>query len=355
MKKHRVAVIGLGGMGIAHLKTLQEYFASEVFVVAGVDPRKKARDMVKREFGIDETYADVHDLVKRSTFDYAVVATPSDTHYPIVRQLAGHCDAILLEKPLAHTAADCRKIRTLAKKWRGKFYVDLEARTDRGLAKTKEIVAAGKIGTPRVAWFKEFRCPFLKKPDRWIQQQERSGGALVDKCVHYFDLFGWYFDAKPVSVTATGGRDVVRRLHGAPYTVMDNALASVEYAGSKRATVILCMFIDKPIDGGSELGIIGEKGMAVYAFEGQAVRWTDASGRVRTYRFKLPDRIAKVSHRGMLYTQHKGILADLAGKHTDIAGVDAAYWATLTALAGERSAATGRLVKLSELHRKTKG
>ena len=111
------------------------------------------------------------------------------------------------------------------------------------------------------------------------------------------------------------------------------------------------MFIEKPIDGSLELGIVGEEGMAVFDYERSRVRVSDAKGlNVCEHRLSPPPEIAKVSHRGMLYYQYKNVLDDLDGKLTQIAGADAAYWATLTAIAGEISAAEKRTVPIRELH-----
>ena len=52
----------------------------------------------------------------------------------------------------------------------------------------KRLIDEGQVGTPYLIWCKEFRGPFLPKVDNWIQDSRRSGGALVDKNCHHFDL-----------------------------------------------------------------------------------------------------------------------------------------------------------------------
>jgi len=334
MKRLRVAVIGLGNMGRAHARTLVEHFPRRAEVVAAADPRREARRLA-RGLGIPGVFADARTLVHAVDFDEAVVATPSDRHCECLREVMTKARVILCEKPMAHTAADCRRTMRLVRAFKGRVFFDLELRTDAGFRAMKRLIDRGRLGTPRLAWCKEFRGPFLEKPDRWIQRQERSGGALVDKCVHYFDLFGWPLGARPTRVSATGGRDVHTRLYGAPYTVMDSAVATIDYEGSKRASMILCMFARKPVDGGMEVGVIGEEGMAVYPFDRMLVRAGDWTGRTRTIRVRVPKRIAKVSHRGLLYYQHRSVLDALNGRCRDAASAEDAYWATITAIAGE--------------------
>ena len=348
MKKLRTVIVGLGGMGMGQLQILTKELPDRFEVVAGVDPRQEARQQAMKDHGVPQTFPDAAEMIKACDFDLAAITAPEFQHWPVMREVGKKARIILCEKPLAHSLADCRAMRKFAATFKGRIYFDLELRFDPAMRALKRTIAEGRLGEPRVAWAKEFRCPFLCKPTRWIQQQEFSGGVLPEKNVHHFDAFSHLFGAKPLAVSAFGGRDVVKRLYDAPYTVMDNAVVNVEYEGSRRAALTLCMFMDKPL-GGHEIGVIGDKGMALWA-DGK-LRLSDRHGReVSTMEFH-DDEASWSSHGGLVYQTYKNLLADLEKRPTPIARIDDIYWATLTGLAGEISAAEGRIVKLSELHR----
>lgn len=76
--------------------------------------------------------------------------------------------------------------------------------------KVKSLVDAGDIGRPRMVWTREFRGPFQPKSQNWIQDKRHSGGILVDKNCHQFDLMNWWAGVRPVRVAAFGANAVMR-------------------------------------------------------------------------------------------------------------------------------------------------
>jgi len=145
--------------------------------------------------------------------------------------------------------------------------VELAAKHDRVVAinhelrysgyfgKIKELIAAGEIGEPQLVWCKEFRGPFLKKVGDWIQDARYSGGCLVDKNCHHFDLLNWYVSSRPTKVCGFGGNDVVRVLNNA-HEVVDHAAVSFEYENGVRGSLVVCMFAPRAGEH-LELGVIG--------------------------------------------------------------------------------------------------
>ena len=70
---------------------------------------------------------------------------------------------------------------------------------------------------------------------------EWTGGTLVEKCSHFFDLMRRILRAEPTRVMATGAQDV-NHLESAD--VIDNAFVLVDFEGGRRACLELCMFAE---------------------------------------------------------------------------------------------------------------
>src|SRR2546423_1479412 len=116
-----------------------------------------------------------------------------------------------------------------------------ELRYSKYFGKIKELVDGVEIGEVQLVWCKEFRGPFLKKVGDWIQDERLSGGTLVDKNCHHFDLMNWWVGARPKRVCGFGGNDVVHVVKN-QYEVIDHASVSFEYENGVRGTLDLCMF-----------------------------------------------------------------------------------------------------------------
>ncbi|PWR23645.1 Gfo/Idh/MocA family protein [Zavarzinia compransoris] len=105
----RVAVIGCGQMGRNHLRCYARLPGA--VIVGGVDPLAANRDAAAAAFGIP-VFAQVDDL---PAVDAVSIVTPSVTHVALAEELIGKGIHCLIEKPLALTAAEGRRIAALGK------------------------------------------------------------------------------------------------------------------------------------------------------------------------------------------------------------------------------------------------
>ncbi|WP_054842747.1 Gfo/Idh/MocA family oxidoreductase [Vulcanisaeta distributa] len=94
----KVLVIGIGSMGLNHVKVLtqlkREGLVSEVYA-ADVD---KQRLEMARAQGADLVFTDYHDAIKHRP-DLGIIAVPTTLHYQIAGELINHMD-LLIEKPI---------------------------------------------------------------------------------------------------------------------------------------------------------------------------------------------------------------------------------------------------------------
>lgn len=89
--------------------------------------------------------------------------------------------------------------------------------------------------------------PFLRKVGDWNRFTKRTGGTLVEKCCHHFDLMRLILDAEPVRFLASGGQDVNHKTEtydGQPSDILDNAYVLIDFDNGARALLELCMFAE---------------------------------------------------------------------------------------------------------------
>ena len=156
---------------------------------------------------------------------------------------------VLVEKPLCTTVADCRSaVDAAAAGPAGRVvWMGLEYRYMPPTQRLMQEVEAGTVGNVQMVSIREHRFPFLHKVGNWNRFNRNTGGTLVEKCCHYFDLMNLVIGRRPVRVMASGGQAVNHldeTYDGERPDILDHAYVVVEYDGGVRAVLDLCMFAE---------------------------------------------------------------------------------------------------------------
>ena len=109
------------------------------------------------------------------------------------------------------------------------------------IARLIDEVAAGAVGIPKMISIREHRFPFLEKVGDWNRFSENTGGTLVEKCCHFFDLMVQIMPGRPVRVMASGAQDVNHLdevYDGRVPDILDNAFVIVDFDDGARASSI---------------------------------------------------------------------------------------------------------------------
>lgn len=252
MRQLRFGVIGTGMMGVEHVCTINAIGARDgsAVVVATSDPTDDPRRWgVEASGGSAEAYSDHLELLARDDVDAVVVASPNFTHHDVLADVFRlRPDVhVLCEKPLCTTVADARAVVDAAATHRGVVWVGMEYRFMAPVAHLAAAVHAGDVGVPRMVAIREHRYPFLPKVGDWNRFSRYTGGTLVEKCCHFFDLMALLAGAEPVRVFASGGQDVNHldeRYGGEVPDIIDNAYCVVDFANGVRGMLDLCMFAE---------------------------------------------------------------------------------------------------------------
>lgn len=348
----RYGVVGTGMMGIEHLQNLKAVPGAVVTAVA--DPHPDSLALAATLVDGAATFADHRALLDAGVCDAVVVASPNMTHVDIVLDVLSADQHLLVEKPLCTTVADCRRVLAAAEAHTGVAWVGLEYRYMPPVARLVEEVQAGTVGRLRMLALREHRFPFLPKVGDWNRFNENTGGTLVEKCCHFFDLMNLLCDGEPVRVLASGGQDVNHldeSYGGRVPDVLDNAYVIVEYDGGARAMLDLCMFAEATTNM-EELVAVGDEGK-VEAFlpssQLRVGRREDGWFATRTETV-VDDRIAyEGHHHGASYLEHLDFLAAVRTGAPALVSLEDGLWSVAVGVAAHRSIDEDRPVTLDEV------
>ncbi len=358
----RYGIVGTGMMGLEHLRSLSALPGAEVVAVADPDGDSLARAV---EVAGPEVaaFGDAGDLVEAGGVDVVVVASPNHTHRGVLEHIWGRPVHVLVEKPMATTMEDACAVARRATQHGGIVWVGLEYRYMPAIAALLAEVRGGAVGRVRMVAVREHRFPFLVKVGNWNRFNRYTGGTLVEKCCHFFDLMNALVGARPVRVFASGGQDVnhlEERYDGTRPDVLDNAFAVLEYPGGVRASLDLCMFAE-----GSrfeqELSVVGDRGKVEALLPGfmeaargrrpELVVGSRGEGWPVETREVGPDASVGYEgfHHGSTYLEHLALRRAIVTGERPTVSVEDGLWSVAAGLAAQQSIAEGRGVELSEL------
>ena len=347
----RYGIIGTGMMGGEHITNLAHI--ADAQVVALADPVHSSLERGRACVGhAVDTYDDHRALLQRDDLDAVVIASPNFTHAALLHDVFATDLAVMVEKPMCTTVADCLDVRARAQGRSAMTWVGLEYRYIPTVASLLDQLASGVCGTTRMVSIREHRFPFLVKVGDWNRFTANTGGTLVEKCCHFFDLMRLVAGADPVRVMASGRQDVNHLdevYDGRVPDIIDNAFVIVDFANGVRGALDLSMFAE----GGrfeQEITVVGDRAKLETVVPGHAV-WVgprDPSG-VREIDAPTPEDVSYSGfHHGSSFVEHLRFIECLrAGRPAEVT-VDDGLWSVLMGAAAHRSIDEGRVVDVAE-------
>lgn len=239
----RYGLIGAGMMGQEHIRNVGLLEGARVTAIA--DPDEAMRTQAAHLAGPGcRAFAGHRQMLSDDAVDALIVASPNHTHVDVLKDVMATDKPILVEKPLCSTVADSREIIRLAGGRTAPVWVAMEYRYMPPMQRLLEEIGRGTAGTPRMISIREHRFPFLQKVGDWNRSARNTGGTMVEKCCHFFDLMRLLSRSEAVRVYASGGADVNAADGGTDPDVLDNAFVIVDFANGMRAMLDLCMFAE---------------------------------------------------------------------------------------------------------------
>ncbi len=353
----RYGLVGTGMMGVEHIQNVR--VTPGVEIVALADPVATSLDWAKTALGGDanpQIYASSAELAKAG-IDAVIVASPNHTHRDVLEPLFDAGLNILCEKPLATTVEDARWIVERAAQSPGIFWTAMEYRYMPPAAAFTEQVHGGRIGNLRMLSIREHRFPFLAKVGDWNRFAANTGGTMVEKCCHFFDLMRLIVRSEAVRVYCSGAMDVNHldeRYDGRTPDIIDNSYTTVDFANGVRAMLDLSMFAEGA-ENQEEIAAVGDAARLECLIPTGDLVYSPRTGFMqpkaveRTHIGVDPVALAAGHHYGSTYYEHQKFCAAVKGEGPVEVTAHDGMMAVAIGAAAEISAREKRVVEMAEL------
>ena len=356
-------LIGCGMMGHEHIQNINLLENGQVSVV--YDPVPEQAQAAAALAGGAHIASTLEDLLAYEALDALVIVSPNYLHADQLARIAEiNPLPVLCEKPLYTDPADAAAIASLAASYPAPFWVAMEYRYMPPVAALIE-QAQTVTGGIKMLTIREHRFPFLEKIGDWNRFNAKSGGTLVEKCCHFFDLMRLVLNDEPVRVMASAGQGhnhLDETYNGQPSDIWDHGYVIVDFAKGARAMLELCMFAEGARYQ-EEISAIGPLAKIEAHVPGPGRFWPDHLGDAPVPQVIIsprdpkgpqllevpvdPNLLAAGDHNGSTFYQHQRFNAALRGLGpVEVTASDGAK-AVAMGLAAQESARTGQAVTLT--------
>lgn len=360
-------VIGTGTIGQEHMRVASMLGRAQVRGIFDRSPhsaRVASEEFVRHSSEKPVIFDDLDAAIDDPDADAFIICTPNFSHLAVLQAVMRSGKPILLEKPMATTLEDAATIVKLARAHPAPIRLGLQYRFKSIYVEAAhELSQRRSIGNLKTLRIAEYRPPFLDKVDQWNKFAEYSGGTLIEKCCHYFDLMNRFSGSRPKRVFAVGGQDVNFldfEKDGRKSDILDNAVVIVEYDNGVRANFELNMFSPNFHE---ELAACGDLGRFTASEVFDVMQTEQSSSRVkvelseggaaRDASVAYPKRIEESGHHGATYYEHAAFLDAIAGLPNMAATPEEGFWSIVVGAAADRSLAIGQPVDVTELLKDT--
>ena len=202
---YRVGIIGTGENARDHGRACQQVERAEL--VAICDISEEALNQYGDEFGVKQRYTRLDEMLAREELDIVIVSTWGVYHAEVSNTVArsGKVRAILVEKPISTTAAECEEMIAIARENGVLLAEGFKWRHDPQHLRIKGIIDAGRIGAV-MSVQSTFSSPLVRLASarNWRYDRKRGGGSVFDTAGYIIHFARCVIGAEPHRVYAVG-------------------------------------------------------------------------------------------------------------------------------------------------------
>jgi predicted dehydrogenase len=208
MKRYALAGCGVRGISM-YARPIVKYYGDVAELVALCDNNRARADACNRYCDSDTpVFQSFDEMLREKRPDVVIITTPDWTHHDlIIRTLEAGSD-VITEKPMTIDDEKCRAILETEARTGQRVTVAFNYRYSPQHQQIKRLIVEGAIGDVLSVDF-HWPLDYIHGADffrRWHRRIENSGGLLVHKSTHHFDLINWWLDSEPEEVFASGRR-----------------------------------------------------------------------------------------------------------------------------------------------------
>lgn len=214
-RKRRFAIVGTGGRAGMFIQALTTTYRDSCELVALCDLSQTRMNWHNQQIQSRAGVAPVptyhaerfDEMIAATHPDTVIVTTPDATHHLYInRAMELGCD-VITEKPMTTDAEKARSIFDTIERTGKKLRVTFNYRYAPAFTRFRELLMQGVVGRPLLVDFSWLLDTYHGADyfRRWHREKQNSGGLLVHKATHHFDLVNWWIDSYPDEVFAFGG------------------------------------------------------------------------------------------------------------------------------------------------------
>jgi predicted dehydrogenase len=213
-QKRRYSLVGTGGRAVMFVDALADVHREHCCLASMCDMSQVRMDYYNRYLGDKHNHVSVptfkperfEEMIETSRPDVVIVCTTDVTHHEyILRAMDAGCD-VICEKPMTVDAAKLQSIHDAMQRTGKSLRITFNLRYWPLASKVRELIVQGEIGRPMAVDFSyvmdtSHGADYFR---RWHREKDKSGGLLVHKATHHFDLVNWWVNGRPRTVYAVG-------------------------------------------------------------------------------------------------------------------------------------------------------
>ncbi len=214
-----MGVVGIGRWGPNLLRNFHNHRTSVVAMVAERDDRRRAQ--IAELYPDVQVVADADLVIEAAGIDAVAIATPTRTHYPLVRQALLADKHVLVEKPLTDDLATAIELEKIAEERGRVLLVGHVFIYNPGVEAVKQYLDGGDLGKPY----------YISMVRTNLGPIRKDVNASWDLASHDISIANYWLDARPLSASATGGTWINPGIPDAVFATLeypDNVLVSLE-------------------------------------------------------------------------------------------------------------------------------
>lgn len=208
--RRRYAVIGTGARAGMYLHALTRTFADtgQLVAVCEPNPHRATYHLEQLQVQLPRYGPDrLEEMIATEGVDRVIITAPDHAHADLVARAMRAGADVVVEKPLTTTADGVRTVLAATAETGRDLVMTFNYRYAPRNSALREVIASGRIGQVLSVHF-EWVLNTSHGADyfrRWHREKQSSGGLLVHKASHHFDLVNWWIGDTPARVFASGG------------------------------------------------------------------------------------------------------------------------------------------------------
>ena len=212
-ERKRYAIVGTGSRAGMYVDAVTGLYSEQAELVGLCDLSQVRMDwhnrgLQGRGLPLSPTYQanDFERMIDETNPDTVIVTTVDAWHHEYIARALDHGCDVISEKPLTTTLDRLHKIDEAIKRSGKSLRVTFNYRYAPAYARFRELIRDGAVGRPLAVDFSwvldtSHGADYFR---RWHREKKNSGGLLVHKATHHFDLVNWWIDSYPRQVFALG-------------------------------------------------------------------------------------------------------------------------------------------------------